>query len=291
MRPVHKPPPPVPLRKPRGPDQRAIDILRTALQDTIGCYCSICEMPVYVGNHVMSKGKSRLAGTPPLEQWDDFLLGCEYCQLQRSTDADDGSAYLWPDVDHTFSLDDSSPFVHVLREVPFTLTDEHDAVLSTSTARLGIITANPASPDAERARRTIELFQLNTPFYDEESNTFRANRDLIAYDRRVELRSRAWYLAAEAIRTLREAEALEGRGAYFDGALTVYSNVAQQNGFWSVWMTAIWKAFGEPELLRRMLLEITDRRFRVVGGFQTYPDGGKPPWKIFTGTAVDRLSI
>lgn len=292
MRPIDKPSPPLPILKPRGPDRRGSDAIRAALQDTIGFYCSICEVPVYVGDLVISKRRSRLPGTPSLSQWDDLLLACEYCQFHRREDVPDPSAYLWPDVDATFSLDAATaPFRHVLRDVPFFVTDEHDEVVDRRVGRLGLIIANAASPDAERARRTIELFQLNTPFYDEESNTFTAPRDLLPLDRRVELRSQAWFLAGEAIRTLREAESSQGRGPYFEGALNVYANVAQQNGFWSVWMTAIWKAFGEIDLLRRMLLEIADRRFRVVTGYQTLPDGGKPPWKPFPGTAIDRLSI
>ncbi len=78
---------------------------------------------------------------------------------------------------------------------------------------------------------------------------------------------------------------------YLEGVVRAYSSVAQASGFWSVWMTALFQAFHDRSLLRRMLVEVTDREHRVITGYQTHPDGGTPPWTIFTGTAVDQLSI
>ena len=79
--------------------------------------------------------------------------------------------------------------------------------------------------------------------------------------------------------------------AYYDDLIRLVAGLAQFTGFWSVWMTALWDAFHDRDLIGRVLLEISDRRGYVVTGFQTHPAGGKPPWTLFTGTAVGRISF
>jgi hypothetical protein len=265
--------------------------VRIALQDTIGCYCSICEMPVYVSDAVTGKGSCAAGAAATLADWEHLLLACEFCQAHRAQDVVDVSACLWPDTDATFSLDDRSPFVHELRQVALVLTDDAANVVHRSSTSLGLIVANASSPDAARAQRTLDLFQLNSPHYDAATNTYALPLSARGSDRRIELRTEAWGIVLRTIDTLNEARAMTEAPAYYEGLVKLVAGLAQFTGFWSVWMSALWSAFHDRDLIRNVLLEISDRRGYVVTGFQTHPDGGKAPWSIFTGTAIGRISF
>jgi hypothetical protein len=291
MRPVLKPQSP---RAPRlqtaaGATRSPGDVVRTALQDTIGTYCSFCEMPVFVEEGIASRRARTLTATPTLADWDDLLLVCDWCRYYRRGDVHDPSAYLWPDTDATFCIDDTSPFLYSLRPIRYVVTDADSNVLQTTTRPLAFVAPNPARNDP-RAQKTIDLFQLNTPFHDAASDTFSVSASETLVDRRVHLRTEAWGLAEKSIRALRKAREDEDPSSYAALAPLVAS-LAQATGFWSVWMTALWEAFHDRKLIRDVLLEIDDRNGYVVVGYQTVPDGGTPPWKIFAGTAVDRIAF
>lgn len=77
---------------------------RDDLFGRLGDYCSYCEMCCHQGpavEHVQPKGGE--AGHPELERtWDNFLLGCPYCnsvKRERSVALPD---FFWPDQDNTF---------------------------------------------------------------------------------------------------------------------------------------------------------------------------------------------
>lgn len=72
---------------------------RHDLAARIGYYCSYCEMAVknmieVEHVHPIDKGGAEL-------DWNNFLLGCKYCNTVKSNDNDDRNGYLWPDIDNT----------------------------------------------------------------------------------------------------------------------------------------------------------------------------------------------
>ena len=300
MRPVTKPLPPcatvdellaaAPSRKPDP-----LTLLRMQLQATIGYYCSFCEVPINVTQAVVSKLVRQLQRVPALERWSELLLACDFCQAHRMRDVTNLSDYLWPDTDVTFSLGSTSPFLYALKDVTYIVkSDAADGVpADSSTKALVIVTANPLSPAYAKATRTIDLFRLNTPFYDAATNTFTITRNQLQarIDPRVELRTRAWKGAAEAIAALRQMKSLTAYPAAFDSSVKVTAALAQASGFWSGWMTSLWQVFADEALVRRTLLEVSKRVGYQVIGFQTLPDGGTPPWTLFTGTALDRVTF
>jgi hypothetical protein len=293
MRPVNKPTPPATRQQtvPKGPDGAPLVVMRMALQDTIGYYCSFCEMPINVTQAVVSKYVRQLKRTPTLSSWSDLLLACDFCQYHRTSDVTALDRYLWPDTDATFSLGLTSPFLYLLKDVTYVVKDEIGDTVST-TKPLVIVTPNLASPDVDRAKRTIDLFQLNTPFYDASSNTFTITKAQLqaGIDTRVDLRTEAWSIALSAIETLREARALRQFPMAATGVMHMAAGLAQHTGFWSVWMTTIWAAFADTTLIKDMLVNTDTRSGYQISGYQTLPDGGRPPWTIFTGTASTRVT-
>jgi hypothetical protein len=293
VRPVNKP---RPLEEPlrvasRGAPRTFEARVSTALQDTIGYYCSFCEMPAYSGKLIASKQR-KLSGTPPLDRWEDLLLTCDFCRMHRLGDAIRLSDYLWPDVDATFTLDSGSPFVHTLHQATRLVVDLENGDASPGGAlTMPVVEVNEESPEAERARRTLELFQLNSPYYHRSSRTLIVDSAAgIADDRRLALRAEVWTLAERYAGKLRARMRGDSR-PLLDNMIQTVAAIAQATGFWSVWMTVLWAELQDPEILRRVLLDVDDRRGYLLTGYQTAPDGGTPPWMIFTGTAVERVGL
>lgn len=300
MRPVDKPRPTLPesgvapasAREPaKRPPLGPLTVWRMALQDTIGSYCSLCEMPINVSQAVISKPRQTLKRLPTLDQWSDLLLACDFCQLHRTSDVTTPSRYLWPDTDATFSLGLTSPFLYTLKSVTYIVKGSNAG--GPITRPLVIVSANRASPDVTRAQNTIDLFQLNTPFYDAVNNTFTIPEAALQaqIDPRVDQRTAAWALALQSIEALKAARQMSEVPVFFQGLAKIIAATAQAAGFWSVWMTTVWQAFADRTLIRALLLDIDDRDGYQVVGYQTLPDGGTPPWRLFTGTAVNRLSF
>lgn len=74
---------------------------RNYLMKRMGDYCSYCELPCKEGpdvEHVRPKSLH-----PSLERaWDNFLLGCNFCNSTKGDQDVDVKDYLWPDRDNTF---------------------------------------------------------------------------------------------------------------------------------------------------------------------------------------------
>jgi hypothetical protein len=284
MRPVDKPKPTTPptgdsAPKRKRPPLDPLTVWRMALQDTIN-----------VNQAVASKSLRTLKRSPGLDTWDDLLLACDYCQLHRTADATALSQYLWPDTDATFSLGSTSPFLYALKDVTYIVTG--DNVGAPITRPLVIVSANPASPSASRAQKTIDLFQLNTPFYDANTNTLTISQEALQsqIDPRLDRRTAGWRLAQQSIEALQTAKQMTDVPVYFAGLTKMAAATAQASGFWSVWMTTVWQAFSDSRLIRALLLDVDNLDGYQVVGYQTLPDGGSPPWRLFTGTAISRLN-
>ncbi len=102
MRPVHRGPVPEAGGIPRT--YAAYGDARDDLFARLGDYCSYCEMRCHEGpavEHVQPKrGKS---GHPELELiWDNFLLGCPFCNSTKGDRQVVLSDCYWPDQDNTF---------------------------------------------------------------------------------------------------------------------------------------------------------------------------------------------
>jgi hypothetical protein len=76
---------------------------RDPLIARMGDYCSYCEMPCNEGPDVEHvRPKSGKAGKPHLELvWENFLLGCCYCNSIKGHKAVNLSEFFWPDRDNT----------------------------------------------------------------------------------------------------------------------------------------------------------------------------------------------
>ncbi len=69
------------------------------LADTIGWYCSYCEMPLMnmpEVEHVVPQSKKGQK-----VDWDNFLLACRYCNNIKSNRNNNRNDYLFPDQDNT----------------------------------------------------------------------------------------------------------------------------------------------------------------------------------------------
>ena len=102
MRPVHRGPVPEAGGTPRT--YKAYGDARDDLFARLGDYCSYCEMCCHNGpavEHVQPKRGE--AGHPELElTWDNFLLGCVFCNSTKGDRQVVLSDCYWPDQDNTF---------------------------------------------------------------------------------------------------------------------------------------------------------------------------------------------
>lgn len=74
---------------------------RDQLFERIGEYCSYCEMQSNEGPAIEHVQPKKLY--PNLKiTWDNFLLGCRYCNSSKGTKDINLSDYFWPDKDNTF---------------------------------------------------------------------------------------------------------------------------------------------------------------------------------------------
>jgi hypothetical protein len=129
---------------------------RDPLIARIGDYCSYCEMPCNEGpdvEHVRPKGGE--AGSPQLElAWENFLLGCCYCNSIKQDKAIDLSKYYWPDRDNTFK-----PFRYERDRVPQLVSNlpRKDQLRAKDTLTLTGLDREPGHNDfSDRDRRWIK---------------------------------------------------------------------------------------------------------------------------------------
>ncbi|MFO1430700.1 MAG: hypothetical protein U1F76_11260 [Candidatus Competibacteraceae bacterium] len=280
--------------------------LQGALADTIGHYCSFCELPINVGEHVEDKRSSRAGKAARFKDWEHLLLSCNYCQIYRRNGKINESDYLWPDIDSTFTLDNTSPLIYTYKDVNFVLSSSSCQSSETGKTKLVIVEANSGSQSYQKAKKFIDLFQLNTPDYNPTTNTLSfTDQTLATYpDRRLFLRTEAWELAQDSIKTIVEARNFQISTLPYDIALVTARAVARTYGFWSVWMTAFWQVFPDANLIDKLFISTDTRKGIVIHGYQgldqpTPPEPGPSRPKrqkstktylLFTGTAKDRIT-
>ncbi len=295
MRPVDKPDPLRYISR-IGPNNRSpYANVRIALEDTIGRYCSFCEMPLFGPNTVASKQFGGVSRRWALKHWNDLLLCCDHCKDARGIPEISAGEHLWPDTDATFTLDTTSPFLYNLRQVPCTPAGSIEVVIAE---------ANPAANPTirEKASRTIALHKLNTTFHDPLANRFTAPPDQVRRDPRVADRTRAWGLALKSAGLLRTMTAWERPPLYSTNVGKLTSSLAQSTGFWSVWMTVMYREFKDPGLLHHMFVQTETKAGYMIHGYQSIspqmfpandneePIGNSGPFLLFTGTAASRIT-
>jgi hypothetical protein len=129
---------------------------RDPLIARIGDYCSYCEMPCNEGpdvEHVRPKGGE--VGNPHLELvWENFLLGCCYCNSIKGHKAVNLSDFFWPDRDNTFR-----PFRYERDRVPQLVPGMHqkDKLRAQRTLTLTGLDREPGHPTlSDRDTRWIK---------------------------------------------------------------------------------------------------------------------------------------
>jgi hypothetical protein len=282
MRPVFKPVPPAQDLRPSG-GKTLDELIQEALMNTIGRYCSYCEMPLHLGDFIEIK-TSRQAGIGGNVLWDDLMLSCDYCHLYKriereelgnhdaagpDIDIDDPQPvprtfpinpgdYLWPDVDATFSLTNASPFIYELRTVTVRIGSAQP-----QNQNLAIVRANP-NADAEtqrKAQNTINLYQLNTPYYDAHNDTLVMPQEAYnaVVDPRVMFRTKAWNEAYRCTQQyLQAVQYFQDSPLLSDALMVTYTDLAQSMGFWSVWMTVFFNELHPTQTAMEQLFVQTD---------------------------------
>ena len=171
---------------------------RKPLVARLGDYCSYCELPCNEGpavEHVQPKSLR-----PHLElSWDNFLLGCCFCNSIKGSTPIVLDDFLWPDRDNTFQA-----FVYERDRAP------------------------QPDPKLSPAGRALAKSSLKLTGLDREPG----HPELTPNDRRWSKRRDAWGRAWEA------RNRLDVQPAGSDEALRQQIvDTAAATGFWSVWMT------------------------------------------------------
>lgn len=305
MRPVNKPHPApyldiVPTRLPT-----IRETVRTALFDTIGRYCSFCEMPLKISDAIVSKKDGAIRRRPSLDDWSDLLVACDFCMEARTEKNITLQNFIWPDTDTSFALGAASPFLYVRRDVTIERVDEHGGILSEPSSAV-IIEVNPAANQLlqDRAQATIDLHQLNTINYVPTTRTFIITPDTeLLYDPRVRDRTEAWDMAVTSAADIRRAIDDDLPAGYTRNLEKMITNLAQETGFWSIWMTVFREYFNEDQVDELLIRASTRSGYSISGyqsilpesrpggGVQGDQQGGYGPFLFFTGTARERIGF
>lgn len=256
-----------------------------ALIDYLGEYCSYCEKKLgckEVEHHRLFK-----EWRTPLKKkdWDYLLLICGDCRLhlsQHTLEEEAHNQYLWPDRDLSFCLHDKSPLKYSKETIRYVVTNG-EKTLSEEQRDMVLVKSNPQADStlAEKAQRTIDLFQLNTPFYDAKSNQITIHQldELQVIDHRVTERNLAWEEAEAAVKRLKslgelsEMKTLHGLWDVFHQQISL---TAVAKGNWSVWMTVFWQTFQDRDLLTKLFI-------------QRREEGEDEPFVHFLGTHQSRI--
>jgi hypothetical protein len=247
--------------------------LHHALIESLGNYCSYCEMPLsdYHIEHVRYLAEWPEHAT--FSQWDDLLLICNDCRAHIRTPVLNelsAASMLWPDKDPSFALK-NSPLLYQLKKVKYVVIDEDDERVSEENKELVFVVANPEAGQVlyQKAHNTISHFQLNMKleYYDAATNELRVPLPvhMERLDNRMFKRTAAWFDAEASASQLKEMNSIVRRRA--NGELLQNAFIQQlamttmYSGNWSVWMTVLYQRTKDAALLGRILAD--DDRMRA----------------------------
>lgn len=189
------------------------------LEKAIGLYCSYCEFRIsHVPEveHVTSKSEGGA-----LTAWENLLLGCKYCNTRKKAliTPENVNDYMWPDRDNT-----ALAYSYV------------GGIPAVNTAAL-----NSVDPTGERSLKAQKLFDLvkldNVPEPGQKDKRFRE-------------RNRAYEIALESLENWRSAK--NSSPEMMDALQRQIILTAQQNGFFSVWMTV----FSDEPIMLNALIDV-----------------------------------
>ncbi|MBV7529891.1 hypothetical protein [Chitinophaga sp. sic0106] len=242
--------------------QKESNAVHHALIESLGNYCSYCEMPLS-GYHVEHlKFHAAWPEQVTFRQWDELLLICNDCRTHiRIPELNDlsAAAMLWPDKDPSFSLF-NSPLKYELRKVNYIVENEGEIISQEMKELVFVVAAKDAGEVLyEKAFNTITHFQLNMQleFYQEAKGELRVPLSVHQQrlDNRMFKRTETWFDALDSINRLKEADqANDGSIPNFAALRKLLVNqialTAWWAGNWSVWMTVFYQQTNDLELLR-----------------------------------------
>ncbi|HEV2708192.1 MAG TPA: hypothetical protein VGV59_19915 [Pyrinomonadaceae bacterium] len=254
---------------------------------TVGEYCSFCERAL--DDPIIIQDKRSEQSVFSLSDWNYLLLSCPDCYASAEQAYLDKQNWktrsLWPDADATFTLDSRSPFQYILQTVNVVYVTPLGERTTLSSEQQVIV--KPGTASTSNAQATIDLFALNSIYYDATSNTMSipVNDYQVVTDQRVRQRTNVWQLAQNAVTRLRNSR---------DNAL-VYNLMCEQitatamySGFWSTWMTVFWSAFQDGDLLTRLFIETAKMAgFVFTGSKKNFVSGGT--FNYFPGTDKSKI--
>lgn len=265
MRPVNKISPPIQQLQQRSGTVKP-GTVTNALIDTIGNYCSFCEMQLS-GYHVEHlRYYAAWPESVDISMWEDLLLICNDCRNNIRVPALNklsADALLWPDRDLSFNLY-NSPLHYELRPVKYVVVNADGDRILEKNMELVFVVANPAAAETlyEKAFNTIHHFQLNMKleYYDAATNELRIPETvhLQHADNRMFKRTEAWHKAMHALEGLRGMDSIpdksENHSLLRQMLVDQIAMTAWYSGNWSVWMTVLHQQTNDTALTQSVLL-------------------------------------
>lgn len=281
MRPLAKPP--------LSDDVRAEDIPAFLLTQ-LGPFCAFSERPLRDVFRIWTA-----LAWPPMPEpvalrplWEE-LLPIDPTTLQAALSRWPillgRPGILAPDRDDTFFLTGPSPFTYDMEEVTTWYLNDDGSPEGDPQVEMHVIVRGHGAA----ARATIDLFALNSIYYDPRTGELRIPRRsyLRMDDSRLQERTAAWNRATQAA-----ALAAEVNEATRPLILDQIRMMAAMTGFWSVWATVFWKRFEDAETVRRVTVEPM-RTFVAVTAEVIAPRpfalSGPGPHNAFPGTRAAGL--
>lgn len=220
--------------------------------EVVGPYCGLCERPLHDNIALWDTDRDVLVPHVDEQRWTALLPLCVDCTdwQQRSArdlqaDALDSNTLALPHHALTFTLRDNSPYQYNLVTAIRTIVGDDNGPTEQSEVAVAIV-----SGSTDAARRTIDRFKLNTPYYDENTRTITIPRQhyLSATDRRLDLRTAVWKRAESMIDPLLKLS----QQPKLASVTSHVRLIAEHTGFWSVWVTLLWRATNDRALIAQI---------------------------------------
>ena len=193
------------------------------LSDTIGRYCSFCEMNISHVPEVEHKEGKNSGGA--LTDWNNLLYGCKYCNTRKAQKIKKGDLgkWIWPDRDNTFLAYTYEGGLPKINEEYFNTLDNEEVYKKAST-----------------------LFKDIALDYKPEGSEVKGKKLKELKDKRWENRVNALGSAESAKKTWLKVQ----QSKWKEDELIQIEIMAKATGFFSVWMM-VFK--DEPEVRKRLI--------------------------------------